>query len=1270
MTNPTTPAPPSTRTPAVIRRALLAVAIVGAMAAPTAPWESAGAQRAGGQAAGVVSWGSAGGLEAGIHRLTLLTGDVVALQVTADGRQAAWVEDPVDPEDSPHIYEADGQVHVVPAEAAPYVASGVLDENLFNVTLLARDGYDDAATEELPLLVEAPDRAGAAAMPVAPDGTDEVRELDSINTVSVTADKTDIRSTWTAIRGDSAAAVTNTDAQLAGDRQVWLNGRVEATLDESVAQIGAPEAWADGYDGDGVTVAVLDTGYDPTHPDLAGRVVDAQNFTDDADPTGEVAVDDHGHGTHVAATVGGTGAASGGDRKGVAPATDLIIGKVLDASGSGSTDQIIAGMEWAAEHDADVINMSIGTTAASDGTDPMSQAVNELTTSTGSLFVVAAGNTGPGKQTVGSPGAADLALTVGAVDKDDEPAAFSSRGPRLGDGAIKPEITAPGVDIVAARAAGTSLGNLLDEHYTSLNGTSMATPHVAGAAAILAQQHPDWTAAQLKARLISTSKTLPDQPVTFQGGGRVDVAAAVRRSVSVDDGTVYLGRITREADPVTRELTYHNASDQQISLRLSAEVTGTGSDASKRPALTFDQSTLKIPAHGSASVTATLRPQSTAPGSFAGQIVARPSSGGPVHTTMAFAVEGPTHTLTIDALDRNGQPATGPVDLWSAETGDEKRVFLKAGTATFEVPDGLYSVVASIEGAVSRNTETTIAAEPELRIGADRTVRFDAREGQPIRVVTPRRSDLDIFNVLWQRSVGDHSASSIVAQGTVSDRLYALRSSQVTTGAFRLATEWQLQQPLLTVEASGALVTTSQQASQLAYENSARLPLVDAGDGSPDAFAAVDADGAAALVSRQAGSTSLLAQAQAAAAAGAKVLLAYNTAVDRWTDSASSASIPVYRLEQSDGESLLDAIAGSQPLVDLHGVRDSIYQYELTFTEVDRVPGGHTYDVSPRSLATVVSDFHQNSDRQRRSESWIPYIAGVGVANAMSQQRSEPLARTDYLSTRGVDWQRFGSPSEFPSFYWTGDNPTSYEAGDRDSQVWWGPLVHPAVPPPASGATSAVGGVYQPVARYRDAIRINLPHYSYGDALAGTIYEQFGDRSQVTLERDGEVLGTSTWPRAQWTVPADRGWYDLTLDVTNGAGNWSDTSVRTSTTWHFASARTEESGVAVPLVQVDYELATNSRNEVPSDVAYPLTLRPTYQPQADGPGRFTAQAEVSFDDGATWQSVPVDRVGGRLRAEVPAATGPGYVSVRVVVADADGNQLSQRIDRAWKIAAP
>jgi subtilisin family serine protease len=212
----------------------------------------------------------------------------------------------------------------------------------------------------------------------------------------------------------------------------------------------------------------------------------------------------------------------------VAPDAKLLNGKVIGDSGVGYESGVIAGMEWAASSGADVINMSLGDPTPSDGTDPMSQAVNRLTADTGALFVIAAGNSGG---SIGSPGTADAALTVGAVDRDDQLAGFSSRGPRKGDGAIKPDITAPGVDIVAAKAAHGQIGDPAADGYVSLSGTSMAAPHVAGAAAIIAGEHPDWTATRLKSTLMGTAKPNAWLTPFQQGAGRVDVAAAVRSTV-------------------------------------------------------------------------------------------------------------------------------------------------------------------------------------------------------------------------------------------------------------------------------------------------------------------------------------------------------------------------------------------------------------------------------------------------------------------------------------------------------------------------------------------------------------------------------------------------------------------------------------------------------------------------------------------------------------------------------------------------------------------
>src|SRR3954451_19442930 len=160
-------------------------------------------------------------------------------------------------------------------------------------------------------------------------------------------------------------------------------------------------------------------------------------------------------------------------------------------------------MEGAVAQRADVVSISLGSHGAPGNCDdPLSSAAPRLATSSTALFVIAAGNTGSANNTVTAPGCAPAVLTVGAVDRQDVPAWFSSRGPTAVDHYLKPELSAPGVGISAARSGGRG-----DNAYVAMSGTSMATPHVAGAAAIVKQAHPSWTGQQLKAALVSSAKS-------------------------------------------------------------------------------------------------------------------------------------------------------------------------------------------------------------------------------------------------------------------------------------------------------------------------------------------------------------------------------------------------------------------------------------------------------------------------------------------------------------------------------------------------------------------------------------------------------------------------------------------------------------------------------------------------------------------------------------------------------------------------------------------
>ena len=309
--------------------------------------------------------------------------------------------------------------------------------------------------------------------------------------------------------------------------RIWYDMPVHALLDVSVPHIGVTRVWERGDEGGGVRVAILDTGCDLNHPDLQDRVQDSVDFSGKGS-----AQDGNGHGTHVAGIVAGTGLASNGRYRGVAPGADLYIAKVLDDEGNGRMSDVMAGLDWAIAQQAQIVNLSLGSDVSCDGTDALSEAC-DAAVGKGLVVVVAAGNSGPGSRTVGSPGCAREVMTVGASSDDDQVANFSSRGP-TSDGRVKPDIVAPGVNIISARAAGTSLGSgQVSEFYTSLSGTSMATPHVSGVAALLLAAEPSLTPRQIKEIFKETAVDL-ELSLNTQGAGRIDAFAAWRMATEGD----------------------------------------------------------------------------------------------------------------------------------------------------------------------------------------------------------------------------------------------------------------------------------------------------------------------------------------------------------------------------------------------------------------------------------------------------------------------------------------------------------------------------------------------------------------------------------------------------------------------------------------------------------------------------------------------------------------------------------------------------------------
>ena len=308
--------------------------------------------------------------------------------------------------------------------------------------------------------------------------------------------------------------------------RIYQDLPVRAYLDTSVSHIAAPRLWEEGFLGRGVRIAIVDTGLDVTHPDFVDRIGDV------ADLTGEGPGDRHGHGTHCASAAAGSGAASAGRYRGVAPEATIYAAKVLGANGQGMMSDVMAGVEWAVDRGVQVISLSLGGPGPCDGSDALSETC-DAAMEQGIVVVVAGGNDGPASYTVGSPGCARQVITVGACDESGHIAPFSSRGP-TGDGRVKPDVVLPGVDIIAARAANTAMGDVVDKYYTSASGTSMATPHAAGVCALLLEAEPELTPAQVKQRLMETAITLGESGYA-QGDGRVDAWRTRHSQVQPED---------------------------------------------------------------------------------------------------------------------------------------------------------------------------------------------------------------------------------------------------------------------------------------------------------------------------------------------------------------------------------------------------------------------------------------------------------------------------------------------------------------------------------------------------------------------------------------------------------------------------------------------------------------------------------------------------------------------------------------------------------------
>jgi subtilisin family serine protease/PKD repeat protein len=464
------------------------------------------------------------------------------------------------------------------------------DEKIFDTGLMENELYSDLDAFSIIVEVEDPIESGSR-----DEIPEEIRSMESEGLVEVE----------NILKASDSVALTVTSnpgevfGRLNGVGSVErgiLDSRVEALNLGANGVVGAGHT-RQTYDinGSGEVLAVLDTGVNPSHLDFQGRIADQKDFSGDG--TGDA----QGHGTHVSGTVLGDGSADGGYYPGISQEASLMSVKVLGDFGFGSSSDIQAGIEYAADNNASVISMSLRggntETRLTNYNDSVQYARER-----GSVVVAAAGNDNY-YGTIGAPGSVPDIITVGAVTDFENMASFSSKGPEDVYYTIKPEVTAPGNLINSASYEYPST------NYTGKSGTSMATPVVSGVIGLVSEENPGWSVQEVENAVIASGdgNRIGDGKNVFQRGtGVINASKAVDPELKISETRFNMGNISASQkysriigleNPTGEQETYSISSEVHMYNR-SAQTVQSGDQAS----ITFNQSSVTIPAGESRDV--------------------------------------------------------------------------------------------------------------------------------------------------------------------------------------------------------------------------------------------------------------------------------------------------------------------------------------------------------------------------------------------------------------------------------------------------------------------------------------------------------------------------------------------------------------------------------------------------------------------------------------------------------------------------------------------
>jgi hypothetical protein len=706
-----------------------------------------------------------------------------------------------------------------------------------------------------------------------------------------------------------------------------------------------------------------------------------------------------------------------------------------------------------------------------------------------------------------------------------------------------------------------------------------------------------------------------------------------------------------ENEPVTRTVTYSNSSAEDVELKLSAQGAPEG-------VVTLADTTLTVPAHGTASTTVTGDGTDAPVGNTSGQIVAADADGKTVaHTAFGLVKEEERYTLTVHVKDRSGAATAADLTVQRlAEGVDPVPAYVgDSGTLQLRLTPGTYSLSSFLDVRGSHGADSLglgFLAAPEVVVDRDREITLDGRTLREVGADVDKRTETRQLLMEYDRSAGGSDLFGAVQVPLTYDSVFAAPTEEVTEGDFEYRTVWRLGKPLLEVKGVAEAVV---QSGGTLTEGRTRLPLADVGDGP------VTGARGKAVLARLTDDADPAALAQAAQDAGAKALFVTDDAPGRltaWWGTEDNADRPltIATVDAADAARLRKA-----GRVDMTGTRNTPYVYDLSEGHAGAIPDRDlTYRPGKRDLATLSTKYH-GAEPSTGGEFRYSITGTFPIGLGFRERIDYPAERTEYVSTGpGQLWHE--TVTSAGEALEERGGLVRYRGGSRAELNWFKPVWHPYL-------GTGLGWGQQ---RAGDRLQFNAPgwgdsgpdHTGFGDVWS----EDSGMSQTTSVYLDGELVDRGPSSAAYVSdAPADEHTYRLVTDTALDAAR-RPLATKGHAEWTFRSAATpEDRWTFLPLINLSFDVGTDLAGEVRGGKKLRVGLGAEYVAGAPGTGTIGGGTlEASYDDGKTWQRVPLRGGDGEAswHGTLSVPRGAEHVSLRAFARDDRGGSVRQEIVRA------